>query len=69
MHYKITITRTVPNPNYKEELEVFKDRSSRYGYGQNISEPQLEIEENSLFTILNEEQFAAVRKACVEAME
>lgn len=61
MNYRITIERTVENPNYKEELKRFNGRM-QYGYGQEPA-PISHTTENALYCVLNEEQFNEVRKA------
>lgn len=72
MHYRLTIGRIIENPNYETELEAFQ-RSERFG--RNVMDlegshgPQRFIEQQHLFTIIDEEQFKAIQKACIETMK
>lgn len=74
---KITISRTVANPSYDAEFKDFQENSRRpyergpefemtssgeYKYG-----PKKTIVESVLEVELTEEQYAAVKKATIEA--
>ncbi|MGE0199288.1 MAG: hypothetical protein AB7O96_00950 [Pseudobdellovibrionaceae bacterium] len=62
MNYKITITKQVENPNYEEEK-----KSREYGF--NSIAPQKYWEVEALKMDLEEDEFSAIRKACLEVMK
>ena len=53
--YRIVITELAPNPNYDPERAVYRNVDP-------------EVERNVLTFIATDEQFAAIRKAALEAM-
>lgn len=59
--YSVTITRSVPNPDFKER------RGSFGGYAND--EPQRYKEQTVTSCTLTEEQWRKVQRAIVEAME
>ena len=71
IHYRLTITRLIENPNYEKEMEQMKERRGFYSRSvmDNLTEPVPTMEQQSLFTIVDEEQFAAIQKACIETMK
>lgn len=69
MHYRLTITCIVANPDYETEKAKFEE-SRRFGrstYSDNDG-PRATLEEQMLYTVVNEEQFNAIRKAALEKM-
>lgn len=62
MSYKIIITKQIQNPNYEEQT---KNRD----YGYNNKEPQILWEVECLKMDIEEEEFNAIRKACLEVMK
>lgn len=63
--YKITITKTEPNPHYEEESKKWESM----GYGRvNGTMPQPENKVKVLDSTLTDEEFQAVKKACLEVM-
>jgi hypothetical protein len=69
MNYQITIVRKKPSPNFAQELEECQARErNSYRYGPKPGEyPQIEITKNALIVELTDKQFAAVKKAALEA--
>ena len=65
--YKITVERFTVNPNYAEEYKEWRERN-RYGNNYSNAEPVLLIPEKSLTSELTEDEFKAVKKACLEVM-
>jgi len=70
MSYRITITKLVENPNYEKERERF-EQQNRWGpgYAGSPEGPRSHLEEQTLFTILNDDEFNAVRMAVLREME
>lgn len=74
--YKIVITKMEDNPNYEAQKEVYdkwEEENNRYGssYGINRQQPPSPVKEvatKRLETVVDEEAFAAIRKACVEKL-
>ena len=62
--FRITITKIESNPEYDAE-EAKNRRGRSYGEPYNVSST---IETEALRCDLGEEQFEAVRKACLEKM-
>ena len=70
MNYNLTITKTEPNPNYKEELKKWKDDQR---WGRTIPDergwPQPEIVHDVLKVELTEEQFKKVKAEVFKVFE
>lgn len=72
MNYRITITKLEDNPNYKQEMEkyleasTYNNRQWNNSNGVLAAEPRESFERNAFFTILDQEQFDAVKKAALE---
>lgn len=70
MNYRVVITKLIDNPNFEEERKSWEAAHGFYGRSAiDDRMPQRQIEEQSLVTILNETQFAAVQKAVIEKMQ
>lgn len=65
MSYKVTITKTRPNENFAAELKEYSNRSS---WQNGAPMPVADIVEKSLEVTLTDEEFAAIKKAALEAM-
>lgn len=68
---KFRITRTVPNPNYEQELKDFQEGSRRNNGFNSMSPdvnygPRKEIDAAILDVELTEEQYAAIKRATLE---
>jgi hypothetical protein len=63
MNYRITITRSEPNPNYATEIEQYEqaNRYNRNNYDEIKPRPMSTID--ALIAELTPEQFEAIRKA------
>lgn len=59
--YKLKITKTVKNENYKEELKECRDNNI-YGMSNNYPSPTHEIVDSALEVEISEKQFEAIRK-------
>lgn len=74
--YRILITKLEPNPEIEAWLEKTKEaREYRKRYPDSIWNrnevapvPNEMLEHKQLETVINDEQFEAVRKACLEVM-
>ncbi len=66
MSYKLTNTKSMPNPDYAEQLKEY-ERSKNYGYGAAIF-PSQQNQERVLEVEVTDEMFSAIRRACLEAM-
>lgn len=67
MLYKISIVRLEPNPEFEAQLEAYREKE-RYLTYQTNGYPAAEREVKKLETVLTEDEFNAVRKACLERM-
>lgn len=69
MMYTVVITKSRDNPNFDAQLKDYKERSeSRYGNPVQVPYPDARIEEKALSVTLTDEEFAAVKKACLGVM-
>ena len=75
--YRILITKLEPNPellNWLEGTKEAREYRKKYPYEQQFGRPGIEpppeemIEHKQLETVISQEQFEAVRKACLEVM-
>lgn len=64
--YCIKIFKLIDNPEYEAQLKEWEERN-RYR-GMNEGRPETQIKLPALETILTEEEFNKVRKACIEVM-
>lgn len=66
-NFRITITKTVPNPKFAEEM-VEREKVSVYNRKMYIDEtfPPREITTDVLITEVSSEQFEKIRKAVLE---
>jgi len=60
--YKLTITKTVENPDYKEQLKLYNDKWS----GSNMDYPQKYIPERSLEVELTDEEFTKLKSETIK---
>lgn len=60
--YKLLITRTIENPDYKEQLESYNDKWS----GRNMEYPQKYIPERSLEVELTDEEFKKLKAETIK---
>lgn len=63
---KITIERFTENPDYQEQYKDWKEHA-RYG-NMNVEPPNPYVSHTCLKTELTEDEFQAVKKACLEVM-
>lgn len=63
MNYHLVITKEEPNPNYKEPA----DHPSWSNHQTTSELPTRTV--RTLEAVLTDEEFAAVKKACIEAMK
>ena len=74
--YRILITKLEPNPEIEAWLEKTKEarefrkkyRDSEWNRTEIERAPDEMIEHRQLETVISQEQFEAVRKACLEVM-
>jgi len=67
--YKITITKAEENPNFKEEMDSWREKT-RYGNFQNESlMQQSEVIKNVLMVALTDEQFKKVKAEVFKVFE
>lgn len=74
--YKIVITKMEDNPDYEAQKEAYnkweeENRAWGGNYGQQRQKPQDPEKVKAikkLETVVDEEAFAAIRKACVEKL-
>ena len=72
MAYKITIVKTEPNPQFKEELAKYQEnrRTGYYDRGvEDAMRPKEETIDNALMVELTDEQYVAVKKEIIKAFE
>ena len=67
MKYYIKIFKLVENREYEAQLKEWEEYS-RYRPMNESRRPEFEVKEPALETILTEEEFNKVRKACIEVM-
>ena len=67
MNYRIKITKTEPNPTYKEEMERF-EKDMRWG-SYSKQEPALEVVKDVLICELTEEQYKKVKAEVYKVFE
>ncbi len=63
--YSLTITATIQNINFEAQMKDHENRSRFGGIQTPYPEPQITVKH--LVVILTEDQFAAVKKAVLEA--
>jgi hypothetical protein len=63
MNYRITITRTEPNPAYAAQVEEMEKNRRYTGNRFDETSPRPEVTMDVLVTEITPEQFSAVRKA------
>lgn len=68
MKYKIFITKLEENVDFEKELEAWDKRRQGYMSPDNMNYPKRYLELPALDTLLTEEEFNKVRKACIEVM-
>lgn len=79
MDYELTVTRSVPNPHYDEQLEQWKTKlrerveldrfSNSYGGSIDALAPAPTVVSRVLTVTLSEDEFAAVKRAVLETFE
>lgn len=65
-NFRITITKTEPNPEYAREMEEREKLPNWYVGGMDKTYPAREITTDVLITEITPAQFEAVRKAVLE---
>lgn len=65
-NFRITITKTEPNPEYAREMEEREKSPSWYVGGMDKTYPAREITTDILITEITPAQFEAIRKAVLE---
>lgn len=58
--YRLTVSKTVPNPNFEQQMKTYVDRS---GYGMVPQSPDREVVDRVLEVELTDAEFAAIKKA------
>ncbi len=66
--YKLTIIRLTENKTYEEDMKAYNE-ASRYGRSSMENYPLKLVEVQVLETTLEDAEFQAVKKACVEAIK
>lgn len=63
MTYKLQIFKDRPNPNYQKQLEKWENQNY---YNRDIQIPEEFFQEKILECELTDEEYKAVKKACLE---
>ena len=69
MKYRLNITVLADNPDYAEQLKEYRENERyRSWNGQDRAFPSAQTTVQVLDTVVTEEAFAAIRKACLEVI-
>lgn len=71
MNYKIKIVKTEPNPNYKDEMAQYNEKSRYFdrGFERDNGAPLAEFVKDVLICELTEEQYKKVKAEVFKVFE
>ncbi len=70
MKYRLNITTLADNPDYEQQLKEYRENERYRGQWnqQDKPFPSAQVTVQVLDVVVDEEAFAAIRKACLEAL-
>lgn len=68
--YKLTVTKQEENPNYTEEVKLYKQsRNGFYGGQSDLTHPQKVFESSKLEVELTDEEYEAIKQAVLSTFK